>query len=142
MKFQEVKKGDIIYYANIKDTEIENGKIQKKVVNEVKSSSAINTVEIYFSDNTMVIPDKKQESIIRGIGTLANLLEPFNFTIYSTSYDACAKILRNIVSTKISQITEDYKKINIQMSRLCLMSSILREIEKKSSVVLEPVYAD
>lgn len=143
MKFSELKEGSVVYHACIRNSELESGEIKAKQVSHVHECSTIGNVEIYFSDNTMIIPGKEEESTIRGINSLSNLLEPFNFSIYSTSYNLCLDTLSKIISTKLSQINNDYNKLNTQMARMCLMSSVVRNIEKKEeSVVLEPVYAD
>ena len=142
MKFGEIKKGDVIYVAIIKNSEIQDQDVKTKNVTEVYLYKDNGGVEIHFDDDSMIIPGQDEEYVVSGMGCLTNILNPFNFTIFATSHDACAMTLSRIISTKMAQLSEDYKKINIQMARLCLMSSVAREIESKSSVVLEPVYAD
>ena len=142
MKFGEIKKGDVIYVAVVKNSEIVDQDVRTKNVTEVYLYKDNGGVEIHFDDSSMIIPGQDEEYVISGMGCLSNILNPFNFTIFATSRDTCALALSRIVSTKMAQLSEDYKKINIQMARLCLMSSVAREIESKSSVVLEPVYAD
>lgn len=142
MKFGEIKKGDVIYVAIVKNSEIVDQDIKTKNVTEVYLYKDNGGVEIHFDDSSMIIPGQDEEYVISGMGCLSNILNPFNFTIFATSRDTCALALSRIISTKMAQLSEDYKKINIQMARLCLMSSVAREIESKSSVVLEPVYAD
>lgn len=142
MKFGELKTGDTIYCIMVKNSEIVDSQIKTKIVADVYKYKDTNSIEVHLSDDTMIIPGQEEEYVIRGLGTMTNILEPFNFTIYATSQSGCQKVIEKLVSTKITQLSEDYKKINVQMARLCLMSSVAREIESKSSVVLEPVYTD
>ena len=141
MKFSELQEGNIVYYAEIKNTEIVDGEIKMKQVREVNLHTEAKSVEIYFYDGTMIIPNINEESAIRGIETL-KLSEPYNFKVYSCSYDTCVKIIDRIVSTKITQMGEEYKKMGIQMNKLCLMRKMTKYIESKKSVVLSPIYVD
>lgn len=142
MKFRELKDGDVVYTLSVKNSEIVDSEIKTKLITEVYHYKDTDSAEIHFSDDTMIIPGRDDEYVIRGLGTISNIIEPFNFVIYATSYEGCYKAISKIVSSKITQLGEDYKKINIQMARLCLMSSIVRELGVKACVVLDPVYAD
>lgn len=142
MSFKELKEGDVVYCITVKNSEIINGKIKPKIIGEINNYTETDKIEIHFTDKTMIIPGKEESYLIKGFETLSNNLNPFNFTLYGTSFDLCKKIIDRIVSTKITQLTEDYKKVGTQMARLCLMRSIIEKIEKASSIVLEPIYAD
>jgi hypothetical protein len=142
MKFGELKKGDSIYCVVVKNSEIVDGEIKPKQIIETRQYLETRSIEIHTSDGASIMPRNEDEYVIKGLATLSNLVEPFNFTIYATSYDICYEAIRKIVSTKITQLGEDFKKINVQMSRLCLMSSVVRDMAAKSHVVAETVYAD
>lgn len=142
MKFKDLKVGDKVYCAFIKNSELVNNEIKVKQVSERLEYKATASVEIHFSDDTMIIPGKDEEYVVRGLGTLVNPAELFNFTIYACSHKDCLDILTRLISSKIIQVEEAGKKIDFQLKQLCKTYHYIEEITRKSSVVAETVYAD
>jgi len=142
MIFKDIKKGDTIYHIEIKDSEIVGGEIQTKIVEDASQYGYTNSREIHFTDDTMIIPDEGKEFVIRGLGVISNALQPVNLTIYATSYESCYNAIKKVVSEKIIQLGDEYKAFNMQMAKLCLMDSIIRDLGVKACVVVDTVYAD
>lgn len=142
MKFGEVKKGDSIYLLEVKDSEIIDKEIKKKLVSEVCINDSINSIEIKFSDGSVIIPNKDDDYVVRGLSSIVELLEPFVFRVYATTYECCYETIKKIVESKIKLIEEESKKMDWQMEKLYYMDTVVGSMNVKELVVLEPVFAD
>jgi hypothetical protein len=145
MKFEDIEKGSVVYYADIKNSELVDGEIKLKQVQETKNYYATGIKEILFTDGTMIMPDKTSSCLIKNQASLSNVTIPFSFMIYSCDYDICLKRLKEIVDEKIYEVNEIYKSSNIQLTRLCLINSSISNIEDKKikeEIVLDTVYTD
>ena len=74
MKFGEIKKGDVIYVAIIKNSEIQDQDVKTKNVTEVYLYKDNGGVEIHFDDDSMIIPGQDEEYVVSGMGCLTNIL--------------------------------------------------------------------
>lgn len=146
MNFEDIEEGGVVYYAEIKDTELIDGVIKSKKVVEVRNFYATNCREIHFEDSTIIMPRNDVSFHIKYPSGYENVRRPLNFTIYASDYNSCLLVLKDIISTKFTEINKEYKNINIQISKVCLLNSKIRDIgknvEEKNEVHLETVYAD
>lgn len=145
MKFEDIEEGSVVYYADIKNSELVDGEIKMKQVQETKNYYATGIKEILFTDGTMIMPEKTSSCLIKNHASLNNVTVPMSFMIYSCDYNTCLNRLKEIIDEKIYEVNEIYKSSSIQLTRLCLVNSLISNIEdkkRKEEVVLDTVYAD
>ena len=146
MKFKNLQPGASIYFLEVKDTEIVGDDIKVKKVERIVPSEHTHSYEVYFTDGTMIMPCGEETYVIRGLNTLTETLKPFNFSIYSCEYDECLAAIKRISTSKVRQVTDEYKRVVEHLTKVCHLGSRVKEIEmgikSKKEVILETVYAD
>lgn len=146
MKFVDLETGGILYYAEIKGTELVDGIIKTKEIDAVKKYYANKCIEFKLSDGTCIIPRQDECYFIKNATSLQRINRPMNFTIYACSHDVCLAVLTRLTETKFKEINDEFKYINIQMSKVCLLNSVVRHLndeeKKNKKLVLETVYAE
>ena len=142
MKFKELTPGCTVYCITITDSVIADNKIKAKKVTEIYTYSVTDNIEIHFDDDTMIIPQRDEDYIIRGIVDNEKLSSSLSFMVYSTSYDKCYNKAKNIIKDKLNKTREEYTKINTQLAKLHLMNATIDEIGATSIITVEPIYAD
>ena len=128
MKFEDIEEGSVVYYADIKNSELVDGEIKMKQVQETKNYYATGIKEILFTDGTMIMPDKTSSCLIKNQASLNNVTVPFSFMVYSCNYDTCLNRLKEIIDEKLCEVNEIFKSSNTQLSKLCLINSSISNI--------------
>lgn len=143
--FKDIKVGDTVYCIEIENSTIVDDEIKAKMVKEIAENNNPNILDIFFEDGSMIIPYKAESHCIRGMASLANTIEPFNFKVYACNYEVCLGVIKDLSERKIKQITEEYNKVVTQLTLMCKVNSTIKEMARTASkreVITEVVYAD
>ena len=147
MKFGELKVGDIVYLAEIEKSTLVDDAIKKLVVKEIIAYRYNGTLEVHFTNDTLIIVNKEDTYLYKG-GVIGTPYDLFSVKLFTCAYDSCLEAIEKIITGRLENVLKVKEAVDKAVLRLSVMKatltelSVFRGIEKKKDVVTEPVYAD
>ena len=147
MKFGELKVGDIVYLAEIDKSTLVNDAIKKLVVKEIIAYRYNGTLEVHFTNDTLIIVNKEDTYLYKG-GVIGTPYDLFSVKLFTCAYDSCLEAIEKIITGRLENVLKVKETVDKAVLRLSVMKatltelSVFRGIEKKKDVVTEPVYVD
>ena len=147
MKFGELKVGDIVYFAEIDKSTLVNDAIKKLVVKEIIAYKYNGTLEVHFTNDTLIIVNKEDTYLYKG-GFIGMPYDLFSAELFTCEYDSCLEFIEKIITGKFESVLKVKEAVDKAFLRLSVMKatltelSVFRGIEKKKDVVTETVYSD
>lgn len=147
MKFGELKVGDIVYLAEIDKSTLVNDEIKKLVVKEIIAYRYNGTLEVHFTNDTLIIVNKEDTYLYKG-GVIGMPYDLFSVKLFTCTYESCLEAIEKIITGRLENVLKTKELVDRAVLRLSVMKATITElsvflgIEKKKDVVTEPVYAD
>lgn len=142
--FSNLKSGDKIYLAEVKDSSFV-GKIVQKEIAATKTYMGTGYIEITFIDGSHIITHLYEDCHTK-FSPEDTYIDPMNVSVYATEYEKCFSEFKKIVDKRLRKINEIASMANKEIPKISLIATsarnIERELNKTNKVVLEPIMAD
>ena len=149
MRFGELKVGDIVYLAEIKELELIGDCIKKLVVKEIVQYKHNSTIEVHFTNDTLIIVNADDTYLFKG-GIVSEPFKMFDMKLFTCTYETCLESLKKVIDgklktsltlkTSIDKVVWRLRTINATLSELSIFLN--NEKKVKENVVSETVYTD